>query len=327
MEVRRATEEEFASILAAGGTPPLFPLSLLMEGCATTEEMNGNFFATLDRGYEPINAHIGEYRGTVSLVGSGPSVNETYKELQGDVIAINGAIGFLLERGIVPKFAMLWDAAAIVERFAVPHPDIIYLVASRCHPKVFERLADCRVIVWHAAGDMNIVELMNRPDVIAKQPCEEPLINGGTAGVTRGMFLATTLGYKDIHIFGGDSCYSAEGKTHVSGGSLVPEKDLSISIGNAPPRYFRTTPEWCAQVEEYRAIYTIFTCATGIALAVHGGGMLGYMHALLEAKKEKMGVPEFLQHMAANEVNRAELSAAANSQLLEEKKNVANARQ
>ena len=325
MEVRRASEAEVAAILAAGETPPLFPLSLLMEGCATKEEMNGNFFATLDRGYEPINPHIGAYLGTASLVGSGPSVNETYKELQGDVIAINGAIGFLLERGIVPKFGMLWDAAEVVERFAVPHPDITYLVASRCHPKVFARLKDCKIVVWHAAGDNNIAELMNRPDVIAKQPCEEPLINGGTAGVTRGLFLATTLGYKEIHIFGGDSSYSADGKTHVSGGSLVPEKDITVAIGNAPPQYFRTTPEWCAQVEEYRAIYTIFTCAAGVALHVHGGAMLGRMHELLEAKKELMGVPEFLQHMAANEISRAELSEAAKSQLLEEKRNVANA--
>ena len=311
MEVRRATEAEVASILAAGETPPLFPLALHMEGCATEEEMNGNFFATLDRGYAPINPYIGAYQGVASVVGSGPSVNETYKDLQGDVIAINGAIGFLLGKGIVPKWAMLWDAAEIVERFAVPHPDITYLVASRCHPKVFERLKDCKVVVWHAAGDMNIAELMNRPDVIAKQPCEEPLINGGSAGVTRGIFVATTLGYKEVNIFGGDSSYAADGSTHVSGGSLVPEKDVTVAIGNDPPTYFRTTPEWCAQVEEYRAIYTILTCAAGITLHVHGDGMLRCMHERLEGKKELMGVQKFLQAMALQETDRAEFGAAA----------------
>ena len=308
------TEAELASILAAGGTPPLVPLGLLMEGCATVEEMNANFFATLDRGYSPINPYIGAHQGVVSVVGSGPSINETYKELEGDVIAINGAIGFLLDKGIVPKWAMLWDAAQIVERFAVPHPDITYLVASRCHPKVFERLKDCKVVVWHAAGDLNIAELMNRPDVIAKQPCEEPLINGGSAGVTRAIFVATTLGYKDIRIFGGDSSYAADGSTHVSGGSVVPEKDFTVSIGNDPPTYFRTTPEWCAQVEEYRAIYSIMTCAVDIKLQVYGDGMLRCMHERLEAKKALLGLQEFLQQMALHATDSAELGAAATKQ-------------
>ena len=311
MEVRRATEAELASILAAGETPPLFPLGLDMQGCATPEEMNANFYATLERGYAPLNPHIGAYSGTVSLVGSGPSVKDTYKDLQGDVIAINGAIGFLLDKGIVPKWAMLWDAADIVERFAVPHSEITYLVASRCHPKVFDRLRDCKIVVWHASGDLNIVELMNRPEVIAKQPCEEPLINGGTAGVTRCMLLATTLGYRDIHIFGGDSSYAEDGSTHVAGGSLVPEKNVIISLGDNPPSYFRTTPEWCAQVEEYRALYTILTCTNNVKLDVHGEGLMRAMHLRLEAQKERMGVQKFLQGMAVHETNRAALGAAA----------------
>jgi hypothetical protein len=147
--------------------------------------------------------------------------------------------------------------------------------------------------------------------VIAKQPCEEPLINGGTAGVTRGIFLVTTLGYKEIDIFGGDSSYAPDGKTHVSGGSLVPEKDVTIAIGNNPPTYFRTTPEWCAQVEEYRAIYTILTCSVGITLRVHGDGMLRFMHERLEAKKKLMGVEKFLQTIAQQEAARAELGEAA----------------
>lgn len=326
MEVRRATEVELASMLAAGETPPLFPLALHMEGCATQEEMNKNFYATLDRGYAPLNSHIGGYQGVVSLVGSGPSINETYKDLRGDVIAINGAISFLLGKGIVPKWAMLWDAADIVEKFAAPHPGITYLVASRCHPKVFERLKDCNVVVWHASGDQNIMELMNLPEVIAKQPCHEPLINGGTAGVTRGILLATTLGYKNIHIFGGDSSYAADGSTHVSGGSLVKEKDVTIAMGNEPPTYFRTTPEWCAQVEEYRAIYAILTCASGVTLDVHGGGMLGCMHERLEEEKKLMGVEKFLQLKAQQEVNRANLGAAATEEMnkinpLQEKQN------
>jgi uncharacterized Rossmann fold enzyme len=310
MQVRSATREEIQAAKAAGTPLPLFPLQLALEGCFTEEQMNSNFFATLDRGYTPINEYIGKFSGVCSLVGSGPTIRETYKDLVGDVITINGALRFLLEKGITPKFHMIWDCDPVCENFAIPNPDVTYLIASRAHPKVFERLKDCKVIVWHAAGDLNIVEIMNRPEVIAKQPCHEPLINGGTAGVTRGMYVAMTLGYSEINIFGGDSSYSDDGQTHVQG-SLVHEKDINVSIGDNPPFYFRTTPEWCAQVEEYRAIHMILT-QSGITLKVHGKSMLGHMHELLEAKRAHMGPQKYVEHILAQEQDRMEKTKAAN---------------
>lgn len=303
MEVRQATQEEVEKALGAG-TMPLMPLALDMHGCATQEEMNGNIEATLKRGYVPINSYLGKYKGRASLVGSGPSIHDTWPELTGDVFAVNQAIGFLLERGVVPKFAMLWDAADIVEKFAVPHPDITYLVGSRCHPKVFERLKDCKVIVWHAGGDHNIATLLDEKRV------PEPMIAGGSAGITRGLYLVNSLGYCDIHIFGADSSYSDDGKTHANG-SLVPEKDLMISIGNNPAHWFRTTPEWCAQVQEYRSIYALFTHRDYVKLSVHGKGMLPFMHDLLEAKRKHLGDEAFMAEMAAQEMNRQELDKQA----------------
>lgn len=309
--IRQATRQEVEQGIAAGQPLPLFPLALALEGCFTERQMNDNFFATLDRGYTPINEYIGSCSGVCSVVGSGPTIEETHNELVGDVIAINGAIKFLLGKGIVPKFGMIWDCDQVCENFAVPHPDITYLIASRVHPKVFERLKDCKVVVWHAAGDLNINEIMNRPDVIAKQPCEEPLINGGTAGVTRGIYVAITLGYKEVNIFGGDSCYSGD-RTHIQG-SLVKEKDVVVSIGHDPAFLFRTTPEWCAQVSEYRAIYAILSAAE-IDLKVYGHSMLKVMHDILFEKRKRMGNEKFLQHIDDQEKKTRELNDAASTE-------------
>ena len=109
-----------------------------------------------------------------------------------------------------------------MREFAVPHPDITYLVASRCHPDVFKRLEGCKIIVWHAGGDHNI------NDLLCERKLNEPMVNGGSAGVTRAMFLVNCLGYTDQHIFGADSSYTGD-DTHIRG-SLVPEKDLMVSI-------------------------------------------------------------------------------------------------
>ena len=313
MQLRLANATEVEQAKAVGNPLPLLPLALALEGCFTKEQMNDNFFATLERGYTPINELLGKFSGSCSVVGSGPSIAETHKELIGDVIAINGAIGYLLGQGIVPKFAMIWDCDPICERFAIAHPEVTYLIASRVHPKVFEKLKDCKVRVWHAAGDLNIIDLMNRADVIAKQKGPEPLINGGTAGVTRAIYIAKILGYMDINIYGGDSSYSDEGKTHIQG-SLVKEKDVVVSIGQDPAFYFRTTPEWCCQVEEYRAIYAIQTCMAGATLKVHGYGMLKTMHDLLEGQKAHMGVEKFLAHLNEQETARTEVNKAASDE-------------
>ena len=311
--MERASKEQIQQMQEAGLPLPLYRLGLAMEGCATEQEMNANFFATLERGYKPINPLIGAARGVCSVVGAGPTIEQTHTELKGDVLAINSAIGYLLNKGITPKWAMIWDAAEICKNFAIPNPDIHYLVASRCHPAVFEALKNCRVTVWHAAGDNNILEILQRPEVIAKQPCHEPLINGGTAGVTRAIFLATVLGYKEVHMYGADSCYSSDGATHVNG-SLVPEKDVQVAIGNDPPIFFRTTPEWCAQVEEYRTIYTVLTCCgPGIKLEVHGEGMLKTMHDILTAQLELMGPLKFVQHNAKLEEEKNNIYAQASA--------------
>jgi hypothetical protein len=261
--------------------PSLFPLTLHMVGCATAEEMNANVDATIARGYTGIIDLLDTESGAVSIVGSGPSLRETWKDLTGDVFAINQAVGFLLSKGVVPKWAMLWDAADIIEQFAEPHPDVTYLVAARCHPKVFERLKDCNVRVWFAGGDHNIAEYM-----VAKK-LNDPLVNGGSAGVTRAMYLATVLGYRELHIFGADSSYSDDGNTHVVR-SLVPEKNIFVWVGNGDgKKCFRTTPEWCSQVNEFRDIYHLFSHpAYSVGIDVYGEGMLPHMATLMRMRKE-----------------------------------------
>ncbi len=301
-----------------------------MTSCITSQEMHTNFFATLERGFTPINEHLGAYSGACSIVGSGPSIKETHKELKGDVIAINSAISYLLDQGIVPKFGVLWDGTEIVKKFARPHPDITYLVASRCHPKVFENLKGCKVIVWHAAGDHDIVDVIQRPEVFEKLKIAQPLICGGSAGVTRTLYLASVLGYADIHLFGADSCYSSAGETHIRG-SVVPEKDILVSLGNgtegAPAAWFRTTPEWCAQVNEYRSIYALTVSGRlsaltqgpenrlKVNLSVHGDSLFKAMHDRLEAKRASMGDEKFIADIQAQADLQCQLDAKASAQL------------
>ena len=82
-------------------------LNLYMESCATKEEMNSNIAATLERGYEGIENYLCKFSGEVSITGSAPSLGETYKNLSGDVMAVNQSLEYLLNKGIIPKWSML----------------------------------------------------------------------------------------------------------------------------------------------------------------------------------------------------------------------------
>ena len=276
---------------------PLLPLKLYITGCATEQEMNANVTATIERGYvrfnESLDSRLGE---RVHICGSGPSLRETWKEIPaGDhILAINSAIGYLIEQGRPPTWGMIWDAADICEKFAVPHPDVTYLIGARCHPKVFERLAGCKVIVWHAGGDHNIHKYLSERNI------QEPLVNGGTAGVTRSLYLGYAIGYRDFYLHGADSSYSAEGDTHIRG-SLVPEKDMQIFVGG---RWFRTTPEWCAQVEEIKLIYPIFRMPSMQAnISCYGDGM--FQHVVKIMKSDEKTALEVARATLEQQMNHA----------------------
>lgn len=266
----------------------LVPLMLHMNGCATQEEMNANVTATIERGYRPINEYLcpelggrGYWSGTMSICGAGPSLRDTYQELQGAILACNSALGYMLGQGIVPNFAMIWDASPLCEQFAIPHPDITYLLGARCHPSVFKRLHGCKIIAWHAGGDHNIIEFLKEREI------REPLINGGSAAVTRALYLAFAMGFRDLHLFGADSSYR-DNDTHVNG-SLVPEKDITIWLGNHEGnRSFRTTPEFCAQVEEFKNIYPHFL-SMGCDIQVHGTGLLPHVYHVMKHTYAPLG--------------------------------------
>lgn len=256
----------------------LEPLRMEMHGCATLEEMNSNVEATINRGYKRINEFLNKFEGHLTICGSAPSIRETVGNICGDVLAINSAIKFMIEAGKPPTFAMIWDASELCVNFAVPHPGVTYLIGARCHPAVFERLKYNNVIAWHAGGDHNISQFLFDKGIV------EPLINGGSAGVTRALYLGCALGYRSFELHGADSSYSDNGDTHVTG-SLVPEKDLKVWVTYQDEgRPFRTTPEMAAQVDEFLMIAPYFY-RCGMPIEVNGKGMLPHVADLIERKR------------------------------------------
>lgn len=245
------------------------PLKMEMKLANTTEQIDGNIVRTLRSEYIPFNGYLDRERGTVSIIGSGPSLKDTWRSIKGDIIACNASVQFLLDRGIVPKYMMCFDADVLVkEFFDRTHPAITYLLASRVHPVAFEALRENKVVVWHAAGDLNIQTLLEQHRKM------EPMIGGGSAAVTRTFFLAHALGYRTLHVHGIDSSYTV-GHTHFRQ-STTEEKRMPIAVGREK-RIFHTTPWMAQQAEDFKALIPQMQQALGVRFVIHGDGLIPYL--------------------------------------------------
>ena len=249
-----------------GAEAPLFPLILHYDVCETHENIKRNLRQTLESEYVPFNALLAEpHDREISIVGFGPSLKKTWKQLRGDLMVTNGAHDWLIERGIIPKYAMFFDASDVMTKFVNPHPDVTYLVASRCSRGIFNALKGHKVYVWHGMGDDYL------DDFLCEFRKAEPMLGGGTAAVTRGMMVATNMGYRKINLFGADSSF--EGKfTHVNE-SIVPEKIITVWCNG---RKFKSTSWLCGQVEDFKILHPLMK-KMGCTLEVYGDGLLPHV--------------------------------------------------
>ena len=252
------------------GDPTLgwMPLEVRGNLANTADDIARNIEHALGLDYIPFNDLLGTKSGATAIVGSGPSLKANWQELKdfkGEIIACNASCQFLLEKGITPQFMFCFDADPLVLEFFTPHKDITYLLASRCVPKAFELIKGCKLVLWHAAGDERIQEILE------KRQRNEPMVVGGSAAVTRAMILAVPMGYKDIHIYGGDSSFAA-GETHIRKSTTL-EKRMALKCAG---RVFEVAPWMTLQVEDVKKLVPLVKFV-GVRLHFHGDGLLQWV--------------------------------------------------
>lgn len=249
-----------------GAKAPLAPLILAYETCETDANLERNIRATLATDYRPFNELLcPPHERTVSICGFGPSLSDTWEQIDGDVWACNGAHNWLIDKGVIPKYGMFWDASSDIAKFIQPHRDVTYLVASRCHRDVFAALEGCNVYVWHAQGDSMLDELL----------CEfkraEPMLPGGSAAVTRAMLVVTTMGYRKMKFFGADGSFSGE-YTHAQK-SIVDEQPIEVWCDG---RQFHSTSWLAGQVEDFKKL-ALPMRDQGCSIELYGDGLLQHV--------------------------------------------------
>lgn len=231
--------------------------------------MLANMRSALGRGLPEVK-RCRAHGHTLSIAGGGPSLSDTYRDLDGCIAAVNGSLKFLLDREIkkgASYFCGVLDAGEHIADMIVADKKVRYYVASICDPSVFEKLKDCPVVLWHPTAwsidaTSRAEALLNelRPDWLA--------IGGGCTMGLRWLNLGYVLGFRKFDAHGLDSSFRG-GSTHAYP-DRADSKDRITIAGR------ETRPNFVAQVSDVFETVARFAehDIEPVSIKVRGDGLL-----------------------------------------------------
>lgn len=212
--------------------------------------------------------------GPIAVVGFGPSLEDTWEQIRGHhyIMSCSGSHKFLLERGIVPTWHVEVDPRDHkVGLIGPPHPDVEYLIASTCHPKVFDHLAGFNVKLWHVFDPTD--------DGRRMLPSGEWAVTGGCDVGLRALTLAAFLGFKDLQVFGLDGCAKAmDTRRHAAD---HPNGKQPYAVCSYEGVDYYTTP---AMLEAAKQTFHELDQLPLVVATFHGEGLIQAMAKKYEAK-------------------------------------------
>jgi Protein of unknown function DUF115 len=207
---------------------------------------------------------------SVIIVASGPSASDSavWERLASGVecsVALNGALSLFLERGLRPTYWCACDPQPLVADFLPdnPPPEVVYLVASKCHPSVFEKLRGRDVRIWR------LDDFTPLPEGKLAVQCAVSITL-----VTMGLF--RMKGYHRFETWGWDCCY-LDDRHHASTQPLPADNDLPLELRNEAGdvlKRYRTTGTWMAEINDAAILAQNFSVMS-YRIAINGGGAVG----------------------------------------------------
>lgn len=139
---------------------------------------------------------------TASIVCFGPSLADTWKDIQRPIITMSGSHDWLIRRGVIPDYHIDMDPRPHkLVHIIKPHKDVQYLMASVCHPFTWSILKGYNVKTWHVVSGKHTREWLEQND-----PRTLLIAGGSTIGLAS-IHVGGVLGYRRFEIFGMDGCF------------------------------------------------------------------------------------------------------------------------
>jgi hypothetical protein len=194
-----------------GSVVDLGSCKLLVTNCLDDGVLLARVDATFNRDLPRFAGLVGsapptKFAGSIAICSGGPSVRDHVEKIRTfkRVMICASAHDWAVENGISFQYAVIMDPSDdTVDYVKHPQANVMYLVASICHPGLFDHLKGHNVRVWHPAGVLEMEHYRG-----------EPGVPGGSSAATRAIVLACCLGFRRQHLFGFDSSYETADDDH-----------------------------------------------------------------------------------------------------------------
>lgn len=223
-------------------------------------------------------------RKHLAIVANGPTAKAApFGNFGMPTLALNGGLRQFVERGLAPTYWAACDPQELVADFLKDAPEeTIYLVASKCHPAVFEALKNRRVFVWHVA-DQIVPNALRAPLCCSITMCAAWEMTRPSFGFTDLQFWGWDASFQDDEHHAGDAAGNFRSRPdYVSinmGGKIIEGPNGPEIEGG---RNFETTHTWAAEADFAQQFIQL--CGYyDIGLTIHGDGMMAAVQRALAA--------------------------------------------
>lgn len=200
----------------------------------------------------------------LSIAAGGPSLADTWQDMSGVVVAVNGSLGFLMERGVRPWGCGVMDPGPQMNDIVPRVEGVHYFIASVCDPSLFDHLQGLDVGVWHPGGAPGLRELLDE-----ERGANWTMVSGASTMGLRWLTLGYVLGFRRFEFHGLDSSYREDGSTHAYPDHTDGADHLIIEG-------YRTKLAFVRQVSDFFAMLDYFMGpeVDPITIKIHGTGWL-----------------------------------------------------
>jgi hypothetical protein len=151
-------------------------------------------------------------RYTMQIAAYGPSLADTWQDINPlrPLITMSGSLQFLLEKGLKPRwgrwFHVECDPRPHKIRTLPRHKDVVYVIASCAHPKLFKHVEGMHVVLFHAISGPHTKQWVAEND-----PGQILVGAGSTVGLTS-IHIGGVFGFRHFEIHGMDGSWRGEAR-------------------------------------------------------------------------------------------------------------------
>lgn len=250
-------------------------LNIHVKPAGTTEGIRANVQAALARNLPELSPGIVGHDGTMVIVGSGPSMPSFVEDIRQErgrkrpIFAVKAAHDFLCEQGIEPDLFLCVDPRDRSSQLSKANDYTTYLISSRCDASMFDALHNRHVVLVHTWA-----EAEHCPEYEGRV-----LVGGGTTSGLRAITVSYILGFRNIILYGFDSCLDKDKTTkRFTGEAVEPSKIIDVIVDG---KRFWANGAMAQQASELQDYYKVMP---DLHIEAKGKGLIA---AILEARRKR----------------------------------------